>query len=70
MLVCEHTILELCQERSQSKPPAALVQRILKLTKRHPVLQDEVFCQLVKQTNRNESENPQVNQTDCPPVFI
>ncbi|VUZ40861.1 unnamed protein product [Hymenolepis diminuta] len=51
------SILELCQERPQSKPPAALVQRILKLTKRHPVLQDEVFCQLVKQTNRNESEN-------------
>ncbi|CDS42665.1 myosin XV [Echinococcus multilocularis] len=51
-------ILELCQERQPSKPPVALVQRILKLAKRHPALQDEVFCQLVKQTNKNESENP------------
>nr|CDS17618.1 myosin XV [Echinococcus granulosus] len=54
-------ILELCQECQPSKPPVALVQRILKascLAKRHPALQDEVFCQLVKQTNKNESENP------------
>uniref|UniRef100_A0A0R3WJI4 MyTH4 domain-containing protein n=1 Tax=Hydatigena taeniaeformis TaxID=6205 RepID=A0A0R3WJI4_HYDTA len=51
-------ILELCQERQPSKSPVALVQRILKLAKRHPSLQDEVFCQLVKQTNKNESENP------------
>uniref|UniRef100_A0A5K3EUU6 Myosin motor domain-containing protein n=2 Tax=Mesocestoides corti TaxID=53468 RepID=A0A5K3EUU6_MESCO len=50
-------LLELCHERQPSKPPVALVQRILKLARRHPALQDEVFCQLVKQTIKNESEN-------------
>ncbi|KAL7065008.1 hypothetical protein AAHC03_05159 [Spirometra sp. Aus1] len=52
------SILEICQDRPTTKTPVAHVQKILKLARRYPSLEDEVFCQLVKQSNKNDSENP------------